>query len=97
MTYEFECQRGHLTVLKFSTIGKAIAHFESPDNADSYDEVTCGEDGCCLDAARLYGNSGTVFYGEGWDKPAPSGRQFTKGADPNKALSSAGPATIGRK
>ena len=33
-----------------------------------------------------HGYAGTMFYGEGWDKPAPSGKWQTVGADPTKAV-----------
>jgi hypothetical protein len=91
LTYEFKCEEGHVTTRRFKTLGGAIAHFDNQDTADTYQSVQCGECPIGVHAARIYGNSGTVFYGQGWDKPAPSGKTSTRSVDPTKAMSSLGP------
>lgn len=92
MTYQFICKAGHVTDLKFRTIGAAIAHFDDPNNTDTYDGISCPK--CSGKTAdRVYGNTATLFYGSDWDKPAPSGRTSTVGSDPTKRLTSMGPPT----
>jgi hypothetical protein len=93
MTYDFFCDDDHLTSLTFPTITAASSHFESPVTKDTYDETTCTV--CGKLAIRSYRNSGTLFYGSGWDNPAPSGRSQTVGADATKVVSSLG-ATLNR-
>ncbi len=89
MTYEFKCYNDHLSSLKFKSISEASQHFESDKNGDTWDSISCRT--CCMESYRIYNSSGTLFYGDGWDKPSPSGRQFTKGPDPHKSISSMGP------
>lgn len=89
MTYEFQCEDGFVVTRFFKTIGGAIAHFDANIDGDTYDHVADPRDPSKR-ATRYYGNSGTQFYGEGWDNPAPSGKQYTTGVDAAKAMSSMG-------
>jgi hypothetical protein len=81
--HEFKCIKGHVTEKLFLTFGEA----------EQVDEIVCPV--CTPRITRVNENypkakkmisapGYAILYGDGFYKPAASGKQATRGADPSK-------------
>lgn len=70
--HEFLCKNDHLTEKLFLTFGAVTETIDCPK---------CGETA----QQQLSVPLPAIFYGDGWYKPAASGRTSTRMGDPSKA------------
>lgn len=78
--HEFTCSQGHTTEKLFLTFSAA----------EGVDSIPCGE--CSEEAQRVEFSvpQPGIFYGDGFYKPAPSGKTAYRNEDPDKAAREAG-------